>query len=512
MQATPQQVSGGSLYSHKTRLGNWQEEIAIGNAKLENFRKRSESGSLALRKQEIKITRCNEVVPHTYTEDGTIKFGDTIILSHDETGTILSCDPFEDMVQGQERFCVCASDQQPAPKARHTFRVVRPPKRLEDAGTNSDDPYLRYGQAFQLQCSESLLLSQTSQMLAPMLYLCSCKKNERTATRTTNRQMVYMSPRGDADSVWQFILPSKGKKNASERFLALGREVNVEDSVQLTHRQTNQYLTCDRGNSFESEFGVEIECYCDRDSLPGKLGLMISEFEGKSTAMTLAKPDRPAYGWHIITASTADACADNRDSLPPSATVEQIKKELVQDVTSRGIDGFWNLRAFFMALDKKAMNVGKIDREDLKEAVVAFGTSVEPRYLDTLLDTIDTAHTGLLPWKDYILTLRNELGGLSDARQNVLMEAFAIIDTVGNGRVALDDLAYCFNGADHPLCTIGELSSKDALTHMFLACSERGRMPETITYAQFVDYFEDLSACVNDDGYFEALIKSIWVR
>ena len=79
MQATPQQVSGGSLYSHKTRLGNWQEEIAIGNAKLENFRKRSESGSLALRKQEIKITRCNEVVPHTYTEDGTIKFGDTII-------------------------------------------------------------------------------------------------------------------------------------------------------------------------------------------------------------------------------------------------------------------------------------------------------------------------------------------------------------------------------------------------------------------------------------------------
>jgi Ca2+-binding EF-hand superfamily protein len=268
----------------------------------------------------------------------------------------------------------------------------------------------------------------------------------------------------------------------------------------------------DPKNKFESEFGVELECYCDREAMHGKLGLMVSEFEGKSTSTTLAKPDRQAYGWHICTAATPEAAADLREPMPPAATTDQVFKELFTDVKSRGIDGFWNLRAFFMALDKKAMNVGKIDREDLKEALVVWGTSVEPRYLDRVVDVVDVARTGLIVWKDFLAQLRSTGGAMSEARQGVLMESFAVIDENATGRASLDDLAFCFNGADHPLCTVGELSAKDALSHMFIAVSERGRMPESITYAQFADYFEDLSACISDDSYFAAVIKSIWVR
>ena len=84
MKATPQQVQGGSLYSHKTRLGNWAEEIAINDAKLDNFRQRSETGALSLRKQEIKLERCNEIVPHSYSEDGLVRFGDVILPDPDE--------------------------------------------------------------------------------------------------------------------------------------------------------------------------------------------------------------------------------------------------------------------------------------------------------------------------------------------------------------------------------------------------------------------------------------------
>ena len=127
MQATPQQVSGGSLYSHKTRLGNWQEEIAIADAKLNNFRQRSETGALTLRKQEIKMQRCDEIVPLSFSHDGAIKFGDSIILQHDSSGAILACDPFEDLVQGQERFLVTGSEQPIVGKARNTFTVTRVP-------------------------------------------------------------------------------------------------------------------------------------------------------------------------------------------------------------------------------------------------------------------------------------------------------------------------------------------------------------------------------------------------
>ncbi len=512
MKATPQQVSGGSLYSYRTRLGNWQEEIAIGEAKLENFRTRSETGNLALRKQEIKFQRCNEVVPHSFLEEGILQFGSSIILQHDVSHVILACDPFEDMIQGQEKFLVTGSHQTPTAKARNVFTVVRPPKHLRDIGDDGTDNYVRVGQAFMLQCSDSLLISQTSRMLSPSLYVCSTKKNERTATRSTNRQMVYMSSRVDADAIWFVSRPSLGKANASERFLANGTPVNTADNYMITHRQTNQYLAVDPKNTMESEFGIEVECFCDRTALCGKLSLMVSEFKGASTAQTLTKPDSPNYAWRFLSSSNSEDAIDVRGQLPPAATRDQIMQELLLDVKSRGVDGFWNLRAFFLALDKKAMNVGKIDRQDLMSALHQWGCSVEDRYLDTIVNLVDVAGTGLVSWKDFIRLVRDSAGSLSDVRQGVLMDAFARIDVNGAGNVTLDDIAFCFRGADHPLCTVGQLSEKDALAHMFISLSTKGRMPSSISFAQFADYFSDLSACVEDDDYFAALLNAIWAR
>ncbi len=346
MQATPQQVSGGSLYSHKTRLGNWQEEIAISEAKLNNFRQRSETGALTLRKLEIKMQRCNEMVPLSFCEDGMIKFGDSIILQHDTSGAILACDPFEDLVQGQERFMVTGAEQPPVGKARNTFIVMRVPKKLNGASPYDDnDPYLRFGQSFCLGCSESLLVTQ-SNLLNPQLYLCSTKKNERNVTRNTNRQMVYLSPRNDADSVWLCMKPSQGRKNASERFLSNGTPVTTSEPMQLTHRQTNMYVDCDIKNKLESEFGVELECFCDRTAMSGKLGLMVSEFKGESTALTLAKPDNLTYSWHFVTAATAEDAVDRRGPLPPAPTYDAVLNEVHEDIKSKGLDGYWSLRAY----------------------------------------------------------------------------------------------------------------------------------------------------------------------
>lgn len=223
MNATPQQVSGGSKYSNKTLLGNWSEELAVGESKLQGFKKRSESGSLALRKQELKIARCMEIVPHTYSEDGLVRFGDTVILRHDQTGTVLSCDPFEDQVARQNKFLVTASLQPSVPaRARNVFRLVRPEPALRSPDDDGSDAVLKVGQAFVLECNESLLIQPGSNLLAPLLYLASTKKNERNVTRNTNRQMVYLSPQCDAECVWMAIVPSRGKSNAADRFLSMG--------------------------------------------------------------------------------------------------------------------------------------------------------------------------------------------------------------------------------------------------------------------------------------------------
>ena len=307
MQFTPQQLAGGQKYSSTCRIGNWQEEISLEESKLSNFEKKAATGSLALRRQQIKIMRSMETVPHTYSDDGLIRFGDSIMLRHDLTNATLACDVFERVEPSQEQYLVSGSLGNSSPVARNVFRIIRPPMHLRGIDDDDRDEVLRIGQAFCLACNESLLVHPDSNVLAPTLYLCSIKKNERTSTRRSNRQMVYMSPKNDADSVWTTVLPSRGHKNASHRYLSVGRPSSIDDSIQITHRQTNMYLTCDPANKEMSEFGLEVEVFADRTAATGKLSLMAYEFNGLSTAQTLEKPDSPSYAWHFMVSQDPSA-------------------------------------------------------------------------------------------------------------------------------------------------------------------------------------------------------------
>ena len=166
------------------------EEIALEETKQSDFKKNSDGGSLGLRKIQAKLQKCTQIVPHTFSPDGLIRFGDTIILKHLLTERNLACDPYDDIFPNWHKFLVTATAEQ-EPTARSTFRILRPPPRMANKEDGLvDDDVVHYGQAFLLGCNESLLFSDYSSQLAPALYLSSTLKNERTTTKTTNRQVI----------------------------------------------------------------------------------------------------------------------------------------------------------------------------------------------------------------------------------------------------------------------------------------------------------------------------------
>lgn len=511
MQFTPQQLSGGPKFSSCTRIGNWQEEIAMEESKLANFQKRCSSGSSSLRQQQAKLSTYNEIVPHTFSDDGTIRFGDYIILQHDSSGSILACDPTEDLIPGQGKFLVTGLLDAAIPRARNTFQIVRPPIHLKNLEDDKDDPIVRVGQAFCLACNETLLLQPNSSILAPTLYLASTKKTERSATRSTNRQMIFLAPRLDAEAIWTVVKPSKGRIQASDRLLSLGTPVLASDIYQVTHRQTNMYLNCDPAESAKTEFGVELECYADRSTSSGKLGLLVSEFKGASTAQTLTKPDSPTFAWYFVLSNDPTTAVETR-ALPPKASNDVLLGELRSFVISRGIDGFWDLRIYFQELEKQLPAGSKLHTLDLKDAQVSWGIPFDPRYLDTLIALVDKKKAGLVDWREFLSLVR---GSTSYARQDILIDVFSRMDSRGDGVVAIEDLSTYFNGEDHPLVRIGGLSDQDAFEH-FVRCTTvppkgpSGRKPSVVTFDAFSEYYADLSAAVSDDGDFESIVRSNW--
>jgi hypothetical protein len=393
----------GIKYSSKTLIGNWKEEVALEEAKAASFEKRSINGSGNWNKLQAKMTTCNQVVPLTFSEDGHLKFGDTIILQHDSSGSILGCDPYEEVLIGQKKFAVSGVSNEADPRARSTFTIIRPPERLWNYSDDPSEPILHVGQPFMLRCNESLLYTPESTILSPALYLSSTKKNERTATKGTNKQMVFMSPDCGADAVWTAIVPSQGRKNGAERLLKSGLPVNLSDNYQLTHRQTNMFVTIDSSHPTQTEFGVEYECHADRSTACGKLGLMVSEAQGFSTPATLTKPDAPVFSWHFVTASDKSFSVDNR-TLPPAGTTDVIL-ELFQKDIQESEGGFRGFVDYFDDLERRMVKPGKIDREDLKAAIVNFlrGGTLSSDYLDIMIDLVDFDKIGLIDIADFIL-------------------------------------------------------------------------------------------------------------
>lgn len=386
MQFTPQQMAGGMRYNSSIRIGNWYEDLAQKEAKQKEFHQRAERGDLSIQRQRSKIDICLGSVPHSYSEDGLLRFGDYIMLMHDQTGSVLACDVFENVDGGLSEKFMLSNSYNTNPVARNVFKIMRAPSKYRSAEDTYDDDVLRIGCAFCLGCNEGLLVSPKSDVLGPMLYVSSIKKNERSAAVNSNRQMTYLSSVLNSDAIWTVTIPSLGRSNASERFLSVGSAVYSGESIQLSHRQTSMLLSCSHAFTELTEFGNELESYADRSCGCGKLSLIESEFKGLSTSHTLAKPDSPAFAWHFVTASSPDAAQDRR-RLPPAATVENLTATIRNMLIAKeGLNCFEKLRSKFrrIATDYN----GKIELEDLKTALMQAGVSMHSDYLTMAIEAV----------------------------------------------------------------------------------------------------------------------------
>lgn len=488
-------MSGGGKYSASTFVGNWYEEVTLKEAKVADFKKRSDAGSLNLRQLEAKIQKCTQTVPHSGNTDGMLRFGDSLMLFNAFTENFLMCDPYEDQDIGRSRFLVSTAKAN-GPTARSVFTIVRPTANQMNLGDDPDDDVLRYGAAFMLKCDDALLSDAQSTMLSPALYLSSIKKTEITSTKETNRQMVFMSPNCGSDAVWAISKPSFGRIGATERYLSEGSPVLLSDVYLLVHRQTNCCITTDPKKSERTMFGVEYECYADRSSAHGKIGLISSEFKGECTSKTLSKPDSSVYYWQFV--ASDEGVAEDRN-LPPPVSRELLVEQMRNFAAGRGAEGWLGLRAQLAFTDSKSgIADGKIDSEDIKDCISRWGVGLGEVYLDEIIDQFGGGED-ILSYREFLSSLR---GPISNGRREILEKLFS--EMAGTDAVVpMEVFTKFLNPESHPLAYFGGYSAADVQSHIVDAFNAKG-----VTMDAFVDYFSDI-AVVADDEYFEGTVRNV---
>jgi Ca2+-binding EF-hand superfamily protein len=110
-------------------------------------------------------------------------------------------------------------------------------------------------------------------------------------------------------------------------------------------------------------------------------------------------------------------------------------------------------------------------------------------------------------------------GTMNKRRILLVRQAFARLDTSGDGRATLEEVARLYDASQHPDVLAGRLAPRDALLDL-MRVFERHSDGDgnadavagdgTISWHEFLEYYRELSAGVRGDDEFELMVRNAW--
>lgn len=181
--------------------------------------------------------------------------------------------------------------------------------------------------------------------------------------------------------------------------------------------------------------------------------------------------------------------------------VAQFRKVIVQRGGSAGIHA---LGRSFMFLDKDHNQ--RVDLDELRRGLRLFGVQLEHNCADQLMQAIDVEGSGSCTYNDFLVAIR---GPVSKRRRALIDMAFKVLDRTGDGRVTIDDVTGTYDVNHDPDVKAGRLAPEKALGN-FLSNFDCVEKDGVVTEKEFQKYYKNVSASIEDDDYFELMIRNAW--
>mmetsp|Transcript_69761 Transcript_69761/g.204178 ORF Transcript_69761/g.204178 Transcript_69761/m.204178 type:complete len:308 (-) Transcript_69761:91-1014(-) len=282
MQFTPQQLTGGPKYHHRTRIGNWSEDLELDEIKLKDYLKKKESGSLIVTAKQQQLEASLAPAELSASPDGALRFGHKVMLVNHQSKAFLNANAFEPVQKGHDAW-ILTTGPNAAPSVRNVFELER-----ADPNDGFDDDVVHYGQ--NLRCK----LHPFSKMDRPA-YMHSELVTALAAAKFSRHQEVTVLSAPTGETLWQILYP-----DTSERFEMEGEPVPAGSPVVLRHVQTGSFLASDE-IPYHNLFGLEYEVHCFAYYSLSKTQNLTSEKKGEITGdHALRKHGLPNI-WSVVT-------------------------------------------------------------------------------------------------------------------------------------------------------------------------------------------------------------------
>ncbi|CAM9774836.1 unnamed protein product, partial [Pylaiella littoralis] len=184
-----------------------------------------------------------------------------------------------------------------------------------------------------------------------------------------------------------------------------------------------------------------------------------------------------------------------------------------------GVSGLRGLREHLESMDPNGS--GLLERSQLIQGLTNFGIDVDDGPggdIEKIMGFFDRDAVGRIVIHEFHRGLR---GNMPKRRQLVVKDAFERLSANFGGCVTTDVIQRCYDPASHPDVASGRMSPDEAFDDILSALrrqddngGERGevrRRSFVVFFCDFMDYFRDLSAAIENDEYFQAVTLNAWV-
>lgn len=126
----------------------------------------------------------------------------------------------------------------------------------------------------------------------------------------------------------------------------------------------------------------------------------------------------------------------------------------------------------------------------------------------------DGDRSGSIDYNEFLRTIRGEM---TEPRRNLVMRAFKMLDKTGDGIIAIEDIKGVYNARNHPDVKMGKKTEDEVLgeflstfeTHHSIMKGGAG-LDQRVDEHEFIEYYNNVSASIDDDRYFELMMKNAW--
>ncbi|XP_059950323.1 calcyphosin isoform X1 [Mesoplodon densirostris] len=159
---------------------------------------------------------------------------------------------------------------------------------------------------------------------------------------------------------------------------------------------------------------------------------------------------------------------------------------------------------FFRRMDRDRSR--SLDAGELQRGLAELGLVLDMAEAQGVCRRWDRDSSGTLDLEEFLRALRPPM---SQVREAVITAAFAKLDRSGDGVVTVDDLRGVYSGRAHPTVQSGECTEEEVLRR-FLDNFDSSEKDGQVTLAEFQDYYSGVSASVDTDEEFVAMMTSAW--